>query len=107
MNTNKASVQSETLTDGSIVFNVVKDGEQIAHPASQAQAEALCALHNANPSELIEHIKTLRIELANVLNHYKAVNSDYSTALGYKRAFETTEHVISARAAIAKAKGVL
>lgn len=54
---------------------------------------------NKTLTELVEALEC-------VLSHYGAVNKDYSTALGYKRAFEETEHVQAARAAIAKAKAV-
>lgn len=42
----KARVAAETLTDGSIVFNVMVGDEAIAHPPSQQEAQELCDDYN-------------------------------------------------------------
>ena len=42
----KATVSPQTLTDGSIVFDVLLDGEPVAHPPSQTEAEAIAGKIN-------------------------------------------------------------
>lgn len=55
-----ATIQTETLTDGSLVFNVISNGEQIAHPASMQEALAICDRINTTqpgkyfPEDLVE-----------------------------------------------------
>lgn len=46
----QARVAAETLTDGSIVFNVMQGNERVAAPASQVEAEALRDRLNAGRS---------------------------------------------------------
>lgn len=43
----KATVQPNTLTDGSIVFDVLFNGEPVAHPRGQMDAENIAAHINA------------------------------------------------------------
>lgn len=42
----KAQVVPETLTDGSIVFNVMANGEAVAFPPTQSEAEELAEAMN-------------------------------------------------------------
>ena len=47
----KATVQAETLTDGSIVYNVIQNGEAVAHPANEYEARAICNSLNAEKAD--------------------------------------------------------
>jgi len=52
-----ATIKTETLTDGSVVYNVVRDGEEIASPPSLEFAQALCAkLNSSEPLAALERI---------------------------------------------------
>jgi hypothetical protein len=57
-----ATIKTETLTDGSTVYNVVQNGEEIAHPATLQEAAAICDRLNASAvviKELREQARVL------------------------------------------------